>query len=467
MESKDYIYNAFSGAYDEVTPDFLISLLDEKKYSELKEITSEIPPPDLAELFDDIPEARRPVLFRLLGKELAAETFVEMDPDLQYSLIEKFNDRELADILDELYIDDTVDIIEEMPANVVKRILKNSTGESRMAINSILRYPKDSAGTVMTTEYVRFTGDMTVEEALLRIRRVAIDKETIYTCYVTDKDKRLLGIVTAKDLLISEPDTQLSDIMDENVIAVHTHDDKEEVALTLDKYGFLAIPVVDNESRLVGIVTVDDAIEVIMEESEEDFAKMAGTVPLEASYMKTSILSLWRARIPWLLILMLSSTISSTILTGFEAALPAVLVLFVPMIMGTGGNSGGQSSVTVTRSLSLSEIEFCDLPRVFWKELRVGILCGLLLGVVTFAKVILIDKLLLGNDSITLTVSLVVALSLAVTIIVAKIIGASLPILAKRVGLDPAVMASPLITTLVDAISLIIYFLVASSILSI
>ncbi len=467
MESKDYIYNAFSGAYDEVTPDFLISLLDEKKYSELKEITSEIPPPDLAELFDDIPETRRPVLFRLLGKELAAETFVEMDPDLQYSLIEKFNDRELADILDELYIDDTVDIIEEMPANVVKRILKNSTGESRMAINTILRYPKDSAGTVMTTEYVRFTGDMTVEEALLRIRRVAIDKETIYTCYVTDKDKRLLGIVTAKDLLISEPDTQLSDIMDENVIAVHTHDDKEEVALTLDKYGFLAIPVVDNESRLVGIVTVDDAIEVIMEESEEDFAKMAGTAPLEASYMKTSILSLWRARIPWLLILMISSTISSTILTGFEAALPSVLVLFVPMIMGTGGNSGGQSSVTVTRSLSLSEIEFCDLPRVFWKELRVGILCGLLLGVVTFAKVILIDKLLLGNDSITLTVSLVVALSLAVTIIVAKIIGASLPILAKRIGLDPAVMASPLITTLVDAISLIIYFLVASSILSI
>lgn len=467
MESKDYIFNAFSGVFDEITPDFLISLLDEKKFFQLKEITADIPAPDLAEIFYELPEARRAVMFRLLGKELAAETFVEMDPDLQYSLIEKFNDRELSDILDELYIDDTVDIIEEMPANVVKRILKNSTKESRAAINNILRYPKDSAGTVMTTEYVRFTKDMTVEDALLHIRRVAIDKETIYTCYVTDKDKRLLGIVTAKELLIAAPDTVLEDIMDDNVIAVHTHDDKEEVALKLDKYGFLAIPVVDSESRLVGIVTVDDAIEVIMEESEEDFAKMAGTAPLENSYMKTSIFELWRSRIPWLLILMLSSTISSTILTGFEAALPAVLVLFVPMIMGTGGNSGGQSSVTVTRSISLSEIEFRDLPRVFWKELRVGILCGLLLGVVTFAKVMLIDKLLLGNSSISLTVAAAVALSLTITIIVAKIVGATLPILAKKIGLDPAVMASPLITTLVDAISLVIYFFVSSSILNI
>ena len=467
MESKDYIFDVFSGAYDEVTPDFLLSLLDEKKYSAIKEITREIPAPDLAEIFEGIPEGRRAIMFRLLDKELAAETFVEMDPDLQYSLIERFNDRELSDVLDELYIDDTVDIIEEMPANVVKRILKNSTGENRVAINNILRYPKDSAGTVMTTEYVRFTKDMTVEDALLHIRRVAIDKETIYTCYVTDKDKRLLGIVTAKELLIADPETVLEQIMDENVISVSTHDDKEDVALKLEKYDFLAIPVVDNESRLVGIVTVDDAIEVIMEESEEDFAKMAGTAPLETSYMKTSVFSLWRARIPWLLILMLSSTISSTILTGFEAALPAVLVLFVPMIMGTGGNSGGQSSVTVTRSISLSEVQFCDLPRVFWKELRVGIMCGLLLGVVTFAKVMLIDKLLLGNSSISIIVAAAVAISLTITIIVAKIIGATLPIFAKKIGLDPAVMASPLITTLVDAISLIIYFYVSSSILNI
>ena len=374
---------------------------------------------------------------------------------------------ELSDILDELYIDDTVDIIEEMPANVVKRILKNSDSENREIINKILKYPKDSAGTVMTTEYVRFTGDMTVGDALLHIRRVAIDKETIYTCYVTGKDKRLLGIVTAKDLLISDPDTLLEDIMDENVIAVHTHDDKEEVAMKLDKYGFLAIPVVDSESRLVGIITVDDALEVIIEESEEDFAKMAAIMPTETPYLKTNVFSIWKSRIPWLLILMLSSTISSAILSGFEEALPAVLVLFIPMIMGTGGNSGGQSSVTVTRSISLSEIEFSDLFRVFFKELRVGIMCALTLGVATFLKVWLIDGLLLGNAAVTIAVSITVALSLSLTIILAKIVGAVLPILAKKIGLDPAVMASPLITTLVDAISLIVYFFVARSFLAI
>ncbi|MBR4836393.1 MAG: magnesium transporter, partial [Clostridia bacterium] len=369
--------------------------------------------------------------------------------------------------LDELYIDDTVDIIEEMPANVVKRILKNSDSADREIINKILKYPKDSAGTVMTTEYVRFTGDMTVAEALLHIRRVAIDKETIYTCYITGKDKRLLGIVTAKDLLISDPDTALCEIMDENVIAVHTHDDKEEVAMKLDKYGFLAIPVVDSESRLVGIITVDDAIEVIIEESEEDFAKMAAIMPTETPYLKTDVFSIWKSRIPWLLILMLSSTISSAILSGFESALPAVLVLFIPMIMGTGGNSGGQSSVTVTRSISLAEIEFKDLFRVFFKELRVGAMCAATLGVATFLKVWLIDGLLLANPAVTITVSLTVALSLSLTIILAKIIGAVLPIMAKKIGLDPAVMASPLITTLVDAISLIVYFFVAQNILSI
>lgn len=467
MESKDYIYDAFSGVDEKITPDIFLNLFENKEYSKIKALAGEIPAPDLAELFDEMPEQRQALFFRMLDKELAAETFVEMDPDLQKRLIERFSDRELSDILDELYIDDTVDIIEEMPANVVKRILKNSDSDTRSVINKILRYPKDSAGTVMTTEYVRFTGDMTVADALLHVRRVAIDKETIYTCYVTGKDKRLVGIVTAKDLLISDPDTELSEIMDENVIAVHTHDDKEEVAMKLDKYGFLAIPVVDSESRLVGIVTVDDAIEVIIEESEEDFAKMAGTAPLENSYLKTSVFELWRARIPWLLILMISSTISSAILSGFELALPAVLVLFVPMIMGTGGNSGGQSSVTVTRSISLSEIEFSDLPRVFWKELRVGIACGVALGAVTFVKVMLIDKLLLGNSEITAVVAAAVALSLTVTIIVAKIIGATLPILAKKIGLDPAVMASPLITTLVDAISLILYFFVSSAILNI
>lgn len=449
-----------------ITPDELSELLSEKKYYELKVALADIPAPDIAELFFEIDESYHSLLFRLLSKELAAETFVEMDSDLQEGLIQHFSDRELSDILDELYIDDTVDIIEEMPANVVKRILKNSASEDREIINKILKYPKDSAGTVMTTEYVRFTGDMTVSDALLHIRRVAIDKETIYTCYVTGKDKRLFGIVTAKDLLISDPDTALSEIMDENVIAVHTHDDKEEVAMKLDKYGFLAIPVVDSESRLVGIVTVDDALEVIIEESEEDFAKMAAiTSASDTTYLKTGVFDLWKSRIPWLLILMISSTLSSAILTGFESALPAVLVLFIPMIMGTGGNSGGQSSVTVTRSISLAEVEFSDLFRVFFKELRVGILCALTLGTATFAKVMLIDGLLLGNDSVTLLVSLTVALSLSLTIILAKIIGAVLPLLAKKIGLDPAVMASPLITTLVDAISLIVYFFVARSIL--
>ena len=450
-----------------ITPDELNELLDEKKFYELKRVLADMPAPDIAELFYEIEEKRHPLLFRLLAKELAAETFVEMDPDHQEGLIQHFTDAELAEILDELYIDDTVDIIEEMPANVVKRILKNSDSADREIINKILKYPKDSAGTVMTTEYVRFTGDMTVAEALLHIRRVAIDKETIYTCYITGKDKRLLGIVTAKDLLISDPDTALCEIMDENVIAVHTHDDKEEVAMKLDKYGFLAIPVVDSESRLVGIITVDDALEVIIEESEEDFAKMAAIMPTETPYLKTDVFSIWKSRIPWLLILMLSSTISSAILSGFESALPAVLVLFIPMIMGTGGNSGGQSSVTVTRSISLAEIEFKDLFRVFFKELRVGAMCAATLGVATFLKVWLIDGLLLANPAVTITVSITVALSLSLTIILAKIIGAVLPIMAKKIGLDPAVMASPLITTLVDAISLIVYFFVAQNILSI
>ena len=454
---------------DEIIPsERLTDLLEQKKYAEVKRNVQDLPAPDLAELFSEIDEKHHSILFRLLSKELAAETFVEMDSDLQENLILKFSDRELSDILDELYIDDTVDIIEEMPANVVKRILKNSDNEDREIINKILRYPKDSAGTVMTTEYVRFTGDMTVADALLHIRRVAIDKETIYTCYITGKDKRLQGIVTAKDLLISDPDTCLSDIMDENVIAVHTHDDKEEVAMKLDKYGFLAIPVVDSESRLVGIVTVDDALGVIIEESEEDFAKMAAiTSASDTPYLKTGVFDIWKSRIPWLLILMLSSTLSSAILGSFEARLSAVLVLFIPMIMGTGGNSGGQSSVTVTRSISLSEVEFSDIFRVIWKELRVGVLCAITVGVATFAKVMLIDGLLLGNTDVTLLVALTVSLSLTATIILAKIIGATLPILAKKIGLDPAVMASPLITTLVDAISLMVYILVASSILKI
>ena len=466
VEDDNEVNSVIFDEDDIITPERLTELLDEKMYAEVKVQVNDIPAPDLAEIFFEIDEKYHSLLFRLLSKELAAETFVEMDSDLQENLISHFTDRQLSEILDELYIDDTVDIIEEMPANVVKRILKNSDSHDREIINKILKYPKDSAGTVMTTEYVRFTGDMTVADALLHIRRVAIDKETIYTCYITGKDKRLQGIVTAKDLLISDPDVLLTDIMDENVIAVHTHDDKEEVAMKLDKYGFLAIPVVDSESRLVGIITVDDALEVIIEESEEDFAVMAAITPGDDTpYLKTDVFSIWKSRIPWLLILMLSSTLSSAILAGFESALPAVLVLFIPMIMGTGGNSGGQSSVTLTRSISLSEVEFSDILSVIWKELRVGVLCSVTLGIATFAKVMLIDGMLLGNSAVDFTVSLTVALSLSLTIILAKIIGASLPLLAKKVGLDPAGMASPLITTLVDAISLIVYVTVAQNLI--
>ncbi len=452
---------------DVLTPERLSLLIEEKKFAEIRILVEKLASPDVEEMFSELPDKYHTVFFRLLSKELAAETFALMDSELQRKLIESFTDSELSSIISELYIDDMVDIIEEMPAGVVKRIIRHTSSEDRAAINAILKYPKDSAGSLMTTEYVRFNGDMTVSSALAHIRKVAIDKETIYTCYVTDNNRRLIGIVTAKRLLLSDLDTPLSDIMETNVISVNTGDDREEVARKFDKYGFIAVPVVDSENRLVGIVTIDDAIAVITEESEEDFAKMAAITPTETPYLKTDVFSIWKSRIPWLLILMISSTISSAILTGFESALPAVLVLFVPMIMGTGGNSGGQSSVTVTRSISLSEITFRDVPRVAWKEARVGILCALTLGVVTFLKVWLVDGLLFGNSEVTPLVAFVVALSLSVTIIVAKLFGASLPLFAKKIGLDPAVMASPLITTLVDAISLVVYFFVASFVLKI
>ncbi len=462
---NNYTQNSLTGEIV-ISPERLSSLIEEKKYQQLKEILTLLPPPDLAELFDELDEKNHILLFRLLHKEQAAEVFVWLDSDLQKRLIDSFSDKELSSVLDELYIDDTVDLIEEMPAMVVKRIIKQSSKENREDINKILRYPKDSAGSLMTTEYVRLNQNMTVEEALIHIRSVAIDKETIYTCYVTESDKRLIGIVTAKRLLLADPDTPLGEIMDTNVIKLHTHEDREEAAAKFDKYGFIAMPVVDSEGRLVGIITIDDALEVLKEESEEDFAKMAAITPSEEPYLKTDVFSIWRARIPWLLILMISSTLSSAILTGFESALPAVLVLFIPMIMGTAGNSGGQSSVTVIRGISLSELELSDLFRVVWKELRVGILCSVSVGVATFLKVWIIDGLLLANSAVNLTVALTVALSLSLTIILAKIIGAVLPLLAKKIGLDPAVMASPLITTLVDAVSLVVYFFVASSVLN-
>ncbi len=461
MENKTaYIQDIVYPQADEIS-----ALLDSKEFQKVRALTEKMPAQDVALLFDEIPKEYHTRLFRLLGKELASETFVEMDSDIKEALISSFTDKELSDMLAELYIDDTVDIIEEMPANVVKRILGAVGGEDRNLINILLRYPKDSAGTIMTTEYVRFTADMTVEAAIKHIRRVAIDKETIYTCYVTDSSRHLIGIITAKQLLISDTDTRLCEIMEESVISVSTHDDREEVALKLNKYGFLALPVVDNEYRLVGIVTVDDAMDVIKSESEEDFSKMAAITPIETPYLKTSVLSLFTSRIPWLLLLMVSATFSSTILSRFELALPAVLILFVPMLMDTGGNSGGQSSVTVIRAISLLEINGRDTLKVLVKEMSVGVLAGTALGAVAFLKVMLVDRLIMQNSEVTLTVALIVSAALAITVIVAKIIGSTLPILAKSIGFDPAVMASPFITTVVDAIALILYFFIAKSLL--
>lgn len=445
--------------------ELLISMLEGKRFSEFKEAIVSIPAVDIAALFHDIPDNHHFTFYRLLPKELAAEVFVEMDSELQEKVINSYTDTELSAMVQELYLDDMVDIIEEMPANVVKRILRTAGKENREIINSLLNYPKNTAGTIMTTEYVRFTKDMTVEKALEHIRRVAIDKETIYTCYITDKQRHLEGIVTAKELLISPLETTLEQIMEESVIFVNTTDNKEDVANKFNKYGFLALPVVDNECRLVGIVTIDDAIDVLKEEAEEDFAKMAAITPSETPYIRTNAFSIWKARIPWLLLLMISATFSSTILGSFEAALPAVLILFVPMLMDTGGNSGGQSSVTVIRAISMGELVFSDILRVLWKEIRVGIACGITLGAVAFGKVMLVDRLIMQNSEVTIRVALIVSIALAMTIIVAKIIGCTLPLVAKKVGFDPAVMASPLITTIVDAISLLLYFFVASRLL--
>jgi len=422
---------------------------------------------DAAELFEEIPTEYQTKFFRLLPKDTASELFVLMESDVQERIIAAFSDSELAEMLSELYLDDTVDIIEEMPANVVKKILRNSSAEDRSRINELLGYPEDSAGTVMTPEYVRLLGDMTVGAALDHLRHVAIDKETIYTCYVTDKYRRLEGIVTAKDLLISSLDTKISDIMERSVIYALTTDDKEDVARKIEKYGFLALPIVDNEKRLVGIVTVDDAIEVLEDETEEDISKMAAITPTETPYLKTSVLSVFKSRIPWLLILMISATVSSTILSRFEQNLASILVLFVPMLMDTGGNSGNQASVTLVRGLSLGEVKRSDFLRVWYKEIRIGVLCGIVLGAVAFGKIMLVDRLIMQNPEVTLLVGTVVAVTLAITVIIAKLVGSALPILAARVGLDPAVMASPFITTAVDALALLVYFLIAAPFFSV
>ena len=447
----------------------LIKMLEDKKYATLRDILVIMNPADIAELFATIEERKIPILFRLLPKELAAESFVEMDPDQQELLIQGFSDNELKDVLDELFVDDAAALVEEMPANVVKRILTHADPEMRKSINQILRYPEYSAGSIMTTEYVSLGPKMTVGESILRIRRQGVDKETIYTCYVT-KDRKLLGLVTVKDLLLAQDDeTPIEEIMVTNLISVSTHADQEEVARMFSRYDFLALPVVDQENRMVGIVTVDDAIDVMEEETTEDMEIMAGMMPSEKTYLKSSAWELFKNRIPWLLLLMVSATFTGMIITAFEGALAAqaVLTAFIPMLMGTGGNSGSQSSVTIIRALSLGELKFSNLALVVWKEIRTAVLCGVVLAVVCFGKIWLVDRMLLGNTEITLLVDAVVCLALLVTVLVAKIVGAVLPMAAKAVGLDPAVMASPFITSIVDALSLLVYFLFAGSMLGI
>ena len=447
----------------------ILTMVEDKKYATLRDILVTVNPADIAGIFNSLDDKRIPLMFRLLPKELAAETFVEMEPEDQELLIRGFSDNELKEVLDELYVDDAVDIIEEMPANVVRRILTQADPEMRKSINQILRYPENSAGAWMTTEYVSLRPSMTVEEAILRIRRQGVDKETIYTCYVT-KDRKLLGIVTVKDLLLAEDDEMLiSDLMVTELISVNTHTDQEEVASMFSKYDFLAMPVVDNENRMVGIVTVDDAIDVMEEEATEDIELMGGMLPSEDTYLRSSVWELFKNRIPWLLFLMLSATFTGMIINGFEDALATQMVLsaFIPMLMGTGGNSGSQSSVTIIRALSLDEVEFADLPKVVWKEIRTAVICGLALSVVCFIKIWLIDRLLFANPDITLMVDAVVCLAMFVTVLLAKTVGAVLPMVAKVLKLDPAVMASPFITTIVDALSLLIYFLFATMLLGI
>ena len=449
--------------------DEILALLEEKKFSVLKPLLASMNEIDLAEVFEEVEEEDLPILFRILPKDLAAEMFVEIDRDTQEKLLKKLTDLEIKAVMDELFLDDTVDLVEEMPANVVKRLLAQSDKETREYINELLKYPKDSAGSIMTIEFVSLRPTMTVEDAFDRIRAQAIDKETIYTCYVTDEKRHLIGLVTAKQLMLAEKNAFISDIMEENVIYADTLDDKEEVARMISDYGFLAIPITDRERRLVGIVTVDDAMAVIEEENTEDMEKMVGIVHDNTPYLKTSVFSIWKNRAPWLLILLVSATFTGLIINKFEGSLNAIsTVLFacVPMLMDTGGNSGAQVSVTVIRSLAIGELTTKDTARVLWKEIRVSFLLASTLAVACFAKLMLIDNLIFGYKDYTPLLCAIVALALFCTVVVAKLVGCLLPLFVKKCKLDPAAVASPFITTIVDAVSLIIYCGLAIAILA-
>ena len=448
-----------------MTKDVFARLLNEKQYKAIKSILDEMNPVDIAALLPEFEEKQMVLLFRLIPKESAAMVFTYLDPEEEQVLVEAFTDRELENIMDDMFIDDTVDVIEEMPANVVERMLA-AAGDKRNAINAVLKYPEDSAGSIMTLEYISLHPVMTIGDALKKIKSRGVHSETVNTCYVVEKHK-LLGAVSAMDLLTCDDDELISEVMDDNLITVNTLTDKEEVAQLFNKYDVLTMPVLDNEQCMVGIVTVDDAIDVIQEEAEEDFQKMAAIAPTDKPYLKTSVWNLWRVRMPWLLLLMLSATFTGIIISSFEDALSRVVVLtaYIPMLMGTGGNSGSQSSVTVIRGLSLGEVDVKDILRVMWKEIRVSVLCGVSLAVACFFKIVILDGAVLHTAGVDKLVALVVALTLCATVICAKIIGCVLPIVAKMLKLDPAVMASPFITTIVDAVSLLVYFGVAKSLI--
>lgn len=431
-------------------------LLKNKKYSSLRDVLSTMNEADIAVIFEEIDNDAIPLLFRLLPKDLAADTFALMDSEYQELLIRGFSDSELKEVFDELYVDDAADIVEEMPANVVKRILKNTDPETRHTINEILKYPEDSAGSLMTTDYISLRPKMTVSDAIKRIRRTIADAETAYICFVTDDNRKLLGYLPIKDLLLADENERIQDIMDQTIICVHTHDDKEDVAKDMSHYDFAVMPVVDDEGRLVGIVTFDDAIDVLQDEVTEDIERMAAIAPNEESYFKTSDIKHAKNRIVWLLVLMLSAAITGAILTKYENAFSAVplLVSFIPMLMSTGGNCGSQSSTMIIRGMSLDEIKLRDFFKVVWTELRVSVIIGVTLSVVNGIRIWLME----GD----IKIAVVVSLSIAGIVVISQFIGCILPMLAKRCKLDPAVMAAPLITTIVDAASILIYFAIAT-----
>ena len=467
--------------------DELTEMLDNRNMKALRERMDEMPEFDVAEFLSSLEDNRMPMLFRLLSKEKAAEVFANFDAPDQERIINSITDSELAGIVEELYVDDAVDMMEELPANVVKRVMRTATSETRNLINQYLHYPENSAGSIMTAEFVDLKKYMSVKDAFARIRRIGEDKETIYICFVTSADRKLEGIVTVKDLLLADPETVIEDLMDRRVIYAVTTEDQESVSEKFSDYDLMALPVVDTEGRLVGIVTVDDIIDVdkenrlvgivtvddiidVMEqEATEDIQLMAGMTPSDKPYLRTGITEMWKNRIPWLMFLMLSATFTSMILTSFEdrLAVQTVLIAFIPMLMGTGGNSGAQASTAVIRSLSLGDIEPRDVLKVMWKEWRVALLCGLSLAAVNFVKMLLLDGMLLGNSSITVSVAATVSVSIVFIVMFAKVVGSFLPIAAEKIGVDPAVMANPLISTLTDAVSLLIYIFVAKLVLKI